>query len=122
MKWTLWRRAVKKIIADDPFVIHRYVLMEGDGILTSPSWSWAGSWRGRMDTLGRETWGIWTTEAGSGAKKSFVILIPYTDTPPETDDRVVVYDDDGNEVGEFRVNFVVNYRHKVAINVEQITP
>lgn len=122
MKWKLWRKAIKKIIEDDPYIIHRYVLMSGDGITTGPSWSWAGSWRGRRDTLGRETWAIFTSEAGSAGKRSFVLLLPYTANPPEADDRILVYDEAGNAAGEFRVNFVVKYAHKIDVNVEQIAP
>jgi len=122
MKWKLWRKAIKKIIEDDPKVIHRYVLMSGDGITTGPSWSWAGSWRGRIDTLGRETWAIFTSEAGSAGKRSFIVLLPYTANPPEADDRILVYNEDGSQAGELRVNFVVKYHHKIDVNVEQIAP
>jgi hypothetical protein len=131
MKLTEKKALVNEMINDQPIVIHRYVLLSGDGVLSAFSWSWAGSWKGRRDTLGRE---VWFTEAGPvtsrAAKRSYNIVVPYSsDWPatPKMNDRIELVDTAGVNEGTYIVNNSTEYKDgadvwKVDLNVQETEP
>jgi len=125
------KKETKKMIADQPIMVHRFVLVD-DGysdepsyahLLSYPFFSWIQSWRGRIDTLGRETWMVMTSEAGTTAQRSFTLLLPYMESGhPKTDDMVELYDLDGNNLGHFKVNMCIPYDWKTEVNIVLIAP
>ncbi len=130
IKTTRLRRDIKKIIEDQPIIVHRFVLVD-DGYSDPPVWSgevswpfsWSNSYQGRIDTLGRETWLVMGSEAGQTAKRSFTLLLPYMASGyPKTDDMILLYDADGDLIGDFRVNMAITYPWKVEVNVQLIAP
>lgn len=131
-KWALHlRRRDAKFIAKDalkPIILHRWVLIDQSIDYGPPSYSWAGSWETRLDTMGRETWFVETTEAATASKRSFAAILPYdpddqTYDPSliTTEDRLLLIDNDtGNEYGEFKVNLIYRTAVKVELNLELI--
>jgi hypothetical protein len=131
MKTSEKRDAMAYMIDDQPIVIHRYALLSGDGVTSSFSWSWAGSWKGRKDTLGRE---VWFTQDGPvtarSAKRSYNVIIPYSadwPTTPKMGDRIELIDTDGNSEGVYLVNNSTEYKDggdiwKVDLNVQESEP
>jgi hypothetical protein len=112
-------------------VVHRYVMYGGTGISGPLSWSWSGSWIGRVDPMGRQ---VWFTQFGPAstnvAKRSFTVLIPYSSVwgnYPELGDKIELKDSDGVSKGTFRVNFSTPYEidgdvWQVECNVEELQP
>lgn len=130
IKTSRLKKEIKKIIKDDPITIHRFVLVD-DGYsdkasyayLVSWPFSWVQSWQGRIDTLGREVWMVMGSEAGQTAKRSFTLLLPYMASGyPKTDDMILLYDADGDLIGDFRVNMAITYPWKVEVNIQLIAP
>mgnify|MGYP001612227168 CR=1 FL=1 len=124
------RKEVKKIIKDQPIIVHRFILLD-DGYSDAPSWSgevswpfsWIASWQGRIDTLGREVWQVMGSEGGQTAKRTFTLLLPYMESGhPTTNDMIELYDTDGNKLGDFRVNMTIAHDWKTEVNVELIAP
>ncbi len=124
------KKEVKRIIEDQPIMVHRFILLD-EGYEDAPSWSnevswpfsWVASWRGRLDTLGREVWQVLTSEAGTTAQRSFTLLLPYMSSGhPKTDDLIHLYDLDGNYLGEFKVNMCIPYDWKTEVNVVLVAP
>jgi len=131
MKLSEKRRLMKDMIDDQPIVIHRYVMISGDGVTSGYSWSWSGSWKGRRDTLGRE---VWFTEPGPVssrvAKRSYNVLIPYTKEFPVTPtmgNKIELVDMNGVSEGVYLVNNATEYKDggdlwKVDLNVQESEP
>lgn len=131
-KWALkLRRRDAKYIAQDalqPITLHRWALVGATTDYGPASYSWAGSWATRLDTLGRETWAVETTEAATASKRSMVLIVPYdpdtqTWDPYQigTTDRLIMIDEGtGEEYAEFKVNLILKTASKVEINVELI--
>jgi len=125
------RNSSEEIAQEQPIAIHCWVLYDGDGVSGPLSWSWLGSWVGRIDRLGREVWFTMPGPASSNvAKRSFTVLIPYSTTfpnYPQMGNKVELFDSDGSSKGVFRVNFVDRYEidgevYKVELNVEELQP
>lgn len=130
IKTSRLKRETKKIIEDQPIMVHRFVLVD-DGYSDKPSYahaiswpfSWIQSWRGRIDTLGRETWMVMTSEAGTTAQRSFVLTLPYMEGGhPKTDDMIELYDLDGTKLGHFKVNMCTPNDWKTEVNVVLVAP
>jgi len=121
------RPDVQDIINDQPIVVHRYVLLAGDGVTTGNSWSWAGSWKGRRDTLGRDVWFAQRNVLGEAAQRTYTLLLPYTaDANPITvGQRLELYGLTGASLGVFLVTWVLAYQDssgavwKVELNIEE---
>lgn len=125
------RKSIKKSIKHQPIVIHRYVIYGGSGVLGPLSYSWSGSWVGRIDPMGRQVWFSQTGPASTNvAKRSFTVQIPYSSVwgnYPEMGDKVDLRDTDGVSKGIFRVNYSTEYEIDgdvwyVECNVEELQP
>ena len=131
MKLSEKRKLVNSMIKDQPIVVHRWVMLSGDGVSSAFSWSWAGSWKGRKDTLGRE---VWFTMPGPvtarSAKRSYNVVIPYSEDWPSTpkmNDKIELVDTGGNSEGVYLVNNSTEYKDgdevwKVDLNVQESEP
>ena len=132
-KWGLYllRRDMQHIAKDTfmPIVLHRYALIDqADLGMGPPSWSWAGSWETRIDTMGRETWFVETTPASTQSKRNFVCIIPYDPDSQTFDpstittaDKLLFIDDGtGQEYGEFKINLIRQTKTHVELHIEMI--
>lgn len=121
------RDDVSFIIGEQPIVVHRYVLLAGDGVTTGNSWSWAGSWRGRRDPMGRNVWFTQRNVLGEAAQRTYTLLLPYiaNNNPIKPQQRIELNDLDGNSMGVFLVTWVLAYTDssgdvwKVELNLEE---
>lgn len=102
------RKDIKSIIDDQPLIVHRYILLAGDGVTTGNSWSWAGSWRGRRDTMGRSVWYTQRNELGEAGQRMYTLLLPWTANNREIEvgQRVELYSLAGTSEGEYILTWV----------------
>ena len=132
-KWGLYllRRDIQHMVGDtiQPIVLHRYALIDqGDLGMGPTSWSWAGSWETRLDTMGRETWFVQTTPASTQAKRNFAAILHYDPNSQTFDphtiskkDRLIFIDSNtGQEYGEFKINLIRRTTIHVELHVEMI--
>lgn len=132
-KWALYllRRDMKDMAKDtlQPIILHRYVLIDQNDLgMGPPSWSWAGSWETRIDTMGRETWFVETTPASTQSKRNFVCILPYDPSSQTFDpslittaDKLLFIDVGTNqEYGEFKINLVRVAKTHVELHIEMI--
>lgn len=120
------RTDVKSIIDDQPIVVHRYVLMAGDGVTTGNSWSWAGSWRGRKDPMGRNVWFTQRNILGEAAQRTYTLLLPYTAGISDitVNQRIELNTLGGDSLGTFIITWVDEHADssgnvwKVECNIE----
>lgn len=129
-----FRKDIEHIINHDPVIATRFVLLDTSGATEAPSWageiswpySWAGSWRARIEPLGRETWFAQITQLGDAVRRSFILLMPYDPNCPyeypKSDDHITIESEDGENFGTFRVNMLMQNDWKVECNVELIAP
>jgi len=121
---------MEHIVGDtfQPIVLHRFVLISQDVEYGRPSWSWAGSWETRIDTMGRETWFVEDSPASTQAKRNFVVVLPYQPSTQTWDPSVITTDDDlqlidastGQKYAEFSINLVRPTQTHVEIHLEMI--
>ena len=118
------RKDIKNIINDQPIMVYRYILITGDGVTTGNSYQAAGSWRGRIDTLGRNVWFAMENRMGEAAQRMFNLILPYNAEGIDVNDKVELFNLDGSSAGVFIVVWVEKFADssgvvwKVECNIE----
>ena len=122
-------KLLKRVIKDQPLVIHRWVLKSGDGVNTSNAWSYYYSWVGRIDTIGRGTWQTMMSPTGQSSASVLVVTIPYEvgQDAPVPEDKIVLFYPTGVSAGTYRVvsktDFTdedgVMWKHELTVEIMQ---
>ena len=109
-----FRRAIQRLIDQQPIHVQAWVMVSGDGILTAPSYAFSYSYLGAIADTGKEIFRDFQARGGGSlSMKNIVVTLPYTANKPvpRRGDELKLYWQDGTLYGRVRTNSVIERRN-----------